>query len=57
MIANVFLDRSKENIISFSYIDYIVMLETLNFLKKENLIEINIYDKAILQLKKSYIGK
>lgn len=48
MISNVFLDKSKEKIISLDYIDYLVMLETLNYLKRENLIEISIYDKMIL---------
>lgn len=57
MISNVFLDKSKEKIISLDYIDYLVMLETLNYLKRENLIEISIYDKMIRQIKKTHIGK
>ncbi len=57
MIANVFLDRSKEYIISKEYINYLVELETLNYLKKLNVINQTIYDKAILYLKKLYIGK
>lgn len=56
MISNVFLDKSKEKIISLDYIDYLVILETLNYLKKENLIDISIYDKMILQIKKTHIG-
>ena len=56
MISNVFLDKSKKKIISLDYIDYLVILETLNYLKKENLIDISIYDKMILQIKKTHIG-
>lgn len=56
MISNVFLDKSKEKIISLDYIDYLVILETLNYLKKENLIDISIYDKMILRIKKTHIG-
>ena len=57
MIANVFLDKSKEYIISKDYINYLVELESLNYLKKLNVIDIKLYDKAILYLKKSHIGK
>ena len=57
MIANVFLDKSKEYIISKDYINYLVELESLNYLKKFNIIDMKLYDKAILYLKKSHIGK
>ena len=56
-ISNIFFDRSNEYIISKDYIDYLVKLETLNYLKKMNIIDISLYDKAILYFKKSHIGK
>ena len=57
MIANVFLDKSKDYIINKDYIYYLVELETLNYLKKNNIIDLILYDKANVYLKKSHIGK
>ena len=56
-IANIFFNKNQEYIISREYIDYLVKLEALNYLKRMNIIDINLYDKAILYFKKSNIGK
>jgi len=56
-ISNVLLNDSKKYIISKEYIDYLIKLETLNYLKNNYLIDINLYDKAKVYLKKSHIGK
>lgn len=56
MVANVFLDRSNEYIIPVNYIEFLVMLEALKYLKKEKLIQDDLYERVILQLKKSHIG-
>ena len=56
-ISNVLLNDSKKYIISKEYIDYLIKLESLNYLKNNYLIDINLYDKAKVYLKKSYIGK
>ena len=55
--ANIFFNKNQEYIISKEYIDYLVKLEALNYLKKMNIIDMNLYDKAILYFKKSHIGK
>ena len=56
-ISNIFFNKNQEYIISKEYIDYLVKLEALNYLKRMNIIDINLYDKAILYFKKSHIGK
>ena len=56
-ISNVLLNDSNKYIISKEYIDYLIKIETLNYLKKNYLIDINLYDKAKVYLKKSHIGK
>ena len=56
-ISNIFFNKNQEYIISKEYIDYLVKLEALNYLKRMNIIDMNLYDKAILYFKKSHIGK
>ena len=56
-ISNIFFNKNQEYIISKEYIDYLVKLETLNYLKRMNIIDMSLYDKAILYFKKSHIGK
>ena len=56
-IANIFFNKNQEYIISREYIDYLVKLEALNYLKRMNIIDMNLYDKAILYFKQSHIGK
>ncbi len=56
-ITTILIDNSKDYLISKDYIDYLVELETLNYLKQINLIDISLYDKAIVFFKKSHIGK
>lgn len=56
-IANIFFNKDQEHIISKEYIDYLVRLWVLNYLKRMNIIDMSLYDKAILYFKKSYIGK
>ena len=56
-IANIFFNKNQEYIISREYIDYLVKLEALNYLKRMNIIYLSLYDKAILYFKKSHIGK
>lgn len=56
-ISNIFFNKNKEYLISKDYIDYLVELETLNYLKRLNIIDISLYDKAIVYFKKSHLGK
>lgn len=56
-IGSIKLNKTKEYLISKDYINYLVELETLNYLKRLNIIDINLYDKAIVFFKKSHIGK
>ena len=56
-IGSIKLNKTKEYLISKDYIDYLVELEALNYLKRMNIIDINLYDKAIVFFKKSHIGK
>ena len=46
-IANIFLNKNQEYIISKEYIDYLVKLEALNYLKRMNIIDMSLYDKTI----------
>jgi len=56
-IGSIKLNKTKEYLISKDYINYLVELEALNYLKRLNVIDINLYDKAIVFFKKSHIGK
>ena len=56
-IGSIKFNKVKEYLISKDYIDYLVELEALNYLKRMNIIDINLYDKAIVYFKKSHIGK
>ncbi len=56
-IGSIKLNKTKEYLISKDYINYLVELEALNYLKRLNIIDINLYDKAIVFFKKSHIGK
>lgn len=55
MISNVFLNNSKSELISKNYRQYLLKLDALNYLKKENLIDNKHYEKARVQIKKSHI--
>lgn len=55
MIANVFLNNNKSNLICKNYIQYLLQLDALNYLKNEKLIDIKNYERAKLQIKKSHI--
>lgn len=56
-IGSIKLNKTKEYLISKDYINYLAELEALNYLKRLNIIDINLYDKAIVFFKKSHIGK
>ena len=56
-IGSIKFNKSNEYLISKDYINYLVELEALNYLKRMNVIDINLYDKAIVYFKKSHIGK
>lgn len=55
MISNVFLDNSKENVISKNFIQYLLKLDALNYLKKNELIDTRCYEKTKVQIKKLHI--
>lgn len=57
MIANIYIDNTNNNLIKKNYIDYLLELETLKYLLKENIIDFDIFNKANVQIKKLHIGK
>ncbi len=57
MIANIFLNRSKDNLINKNFINYHREIELINYIRKLGLINDDCFIKAKLELKKSYIGK
>ena len=57
MIANIFLNRSKETIISKDFKNYLREIEYTNLLRRLNLINDNHLLKAKVEIKKSHIGK
>lgn len=57
MIANVFLNRSKDNIISKELINYFKEIEIINYIRKLGLIDDNQLLNAKVEFKKSHIGK
>lgn len=56
MIANVFLNRSKEYLINKNFIDYYMEIELLNYIRRLGLIDDDNLIKAKLEIKKSHIG-
>ena len=57
MIANIFLNRSKETIISKDFKNYLREIEYTNLLRRLNLINDDHLLKAKVEIKKSHIGK
>lgn len=56
MIANIFLNRTNEYIISKELIQYLIELETLRDLRNKDLISDDVYLKAKVQIRKSHIS-
>lgn len=56
MIANVFLNRSKEYLINKNFIDYHMEIELLNYIRRLGLIDDDNLIKAKLEIKKTHIG-
>lgn len=56
MIANIFLNRTSENIISKNFIQYLIQLENLKNLRNKDLISEEVYLKSKVQIKKRYIS-
>lgn len=56
MIANIFLNRTNEYIISKDLIQYLIELETLRDLRNKDLISDDVYLKAKVQIRKSHIS-
>ena len=52
MIANIFLNRNKENIISTDFKNYLKEIEYINLLRRLNLINDDQLLKAKVQIKK-----
>ncbi len=57
MIANIFLNRSNENIISKELREYLREIEYTNLLRRLNMITDDNLLKAKVEFKKSHIGK
>ncbi len=57
MIANIFLDRCKENIISKDLKEYLKEIEYINLLRRLNMINDDNLLKAKVEFKKSHICK
>lgn len=57
MIANIFLNRSKETIISKDFKNYLREIEYTNLLRRLNLINDDHLLKTKVEIKKSHIGK
>ena len=57
MISTVYLNENYKYIISKDFIQYLLKLDALNYLKKEELINEQLYLDTILQIKNSYISK
>lgn len=57
MVANIFLNRTSENIISKNFIQYLLQLENLKNLRNKDLISEEVYLKSKVQIKKKYISK
>lgn len=56
MIANVFLNRSKEYLIAKNFIDYHREIELINYIRRLGLIDDDNLIKAKIEFKKSHIG-
>lgn len=54
MIGNVYLNEVKKYY-DYNYIQYLLKLEAINYLKKEGLINEDIYLKFKMQIKNSHI--
>ena len=57
MVSTVLFNKSDKYIISKDYIQYLLKLEALNYLKRENLINEQMCLDAKLQLQNLYIRK
>lgn len=57
MIANIFLNRSKDNLIAKNFLDYQKEIEIINYIRRLGLIDDDSLIKAKLQFKNSHIGK
>ena len=56
MIANIFLNRSKDNLVAKNFLDYHMEIELLNYIRRLGLIDDDNLIKAKLEIKKSHIG-
>lgn len=56
MIANVFLNRSKEYLIAKNFIDYYREIELINYIRRLGLIDDDNLIKAKIEFKKLHIG-
>ncbi len=56
MIANIFLNRSKDNLVAKNFLDYHREIEIINYIRRLGLIDDDSLIKAKLQFKKSHIG-
>lgn len=57
MIASVFLNRSKDNLISKELINYFREIEIINYIRRLGLINDEQFLNAKVEFKKSHIGK
>ncbi len=57
MISNIFLNRTTDYIISKDFIQYLLQLEALKYLRNKDLLSDEVYLKSKVQIKKSHISQ